>query len=72
MNVTQKCDFSVLDQKYPFWVNLVQKIKIQLKKSVDAEIWYRDQLEFAKFNGDIHFSALDWKFPFWVNLVQNI
>ena len=25
---TQKCDFSDLDQKYPFQENLVQKIKI--------------------------------------------
>ena len=25
---TQKRNFSVLDQKYPFWVNLVQEIKI--------------------------------------------
>ena len=25
---TQKWDFSVLDQKYPFWAILVQKIKI--------------------------------------------
>ena len=24
----QKHDFSVLDQKYPFWQNLVQKVKI--------------------------------------------
>ena len=25
---TQKCYFSVLDGKYPFWANFVQKIKI--------------------------------------------
>ena len=25
---TQKCDFSVLVRKYPFWTNLVQKIKV--------------------------------------------
>ena len=25
---TQKCDFSDLDGKYPFWANLVQKVKI--------------------------------------------
>ena len=25
---SQKCGFSVLDRKYPFWRNLVQKIKI--------------------------------------------
>ena len=25
---THKCDFSVSDQKYPFWTNLVQNIKI--------------------------------------------
>ena len=24
----QKCDFSIWDHKYPFWANLVQKIKI--------------------------------------------
>ena len=25
---TQKCGFSVLDRKYPFWANLFQKMKI--------------------------------------------
>ena len=25
---TQKCDFSVLIREYPFWTNLVQKIKV--------------------------------------------
>ena len=25
---TQRCEFSVLDQKHPFWANLSQKIKI--------------------------------------------
>ena len=25
---TQKCNFPVLDREYPFWVNLIQKMKI--------------------------------------------
>ena len=25
---THKCDFSIFDQKFPFWANLVKKIKI--------------------------------------------
>ena len=33
-----KCDFSVFDRKYPFWSNLVQKIKIvSLKWNLEPE-----------------------------------
>ena len=35
---TQKCDFSDLDRKYPFWANLLEKSKL----SVQAEKQYVD------------------------------
>ena len=43
--------------------------QISSKKSkflVSAEIWYRDQYEYAEFKGDVHF------YPFWINLVQKV
>ena len=39
--------FSIFDQKYPFWVNLVQKSKL----SVKAKIWCLHKFEYAKLNG---------------------
>ena len=38
--------FSVFDQKYAFWVNLVQKSKL----SVKAKIWCLHKFEYAKLN----------------------
>ena len=49
---TQKYDFSILDRKYPFWANLVQKIKKEL--SVKAEIRYLVYFKYAEINGDVH------------------
>ena len=43
--------FLLFDWKYPFWANLVQKIKIV---SI-AVIWYLDEFEHGEFNGDALF-----------------
>ena len=53
---TQRCKFSVLDQKHIFWTNLLPKIKTIMQNSV------------VMFN----FSFLVWKNSFWVYLVQKI
>ena len=53
---TQRCKFSVLDQKHPFWTNLLPKIKTIMQNSM------------VMFN----FSFLVWKNSFWVYLVQKI
>ena len=53
---TQRCKFSVLDQKHPFWTNLLSKIKTIMQNSM------------VMFN----FSFLVWKNSFWVYLVQKI
>ena len=64
---TRKCDFSVLDRKYPFWANLVQKIKtVNLNWNLEL-----DQFEYAELNGNA-FSFFDWKYPFWVYVAQKI
>ena len=44
--------FSVLDQKYPFWVKFGPKIKIS---SLRAEIWYLEYFEYVKFDDDVNF-----------------
>ena len=48
-----------MDQKYPFWENLFQKI-VYL-----AEIWYQDYFEYAEFDDDIQIFSLEQKYPFW-------
>ena len=55
-----KCNFSVFDWKFPFWANLVRKIRIVGL----AEIWYLHWFEYAEFNGGIHFSCFRWEAPF--------
>ena len=69
--------FSVCDRKYPFWVNLVQKVKINsLSWNMVPtlirirRIQWRCSL-YAEFNHAVHF-FFDWKYPFWANLVQKI
>ena len=42
--------FSVIDQIYPFRVNLV----LNSKFSVQVEKCYLDYLKYAKFEGDVH------------------
>ena len=46
--------FSVFDRKYPFWVNLVQKLKLL----VYTEIWYLEKFKYAEYKGDVQFSFL--------------
>ena len=53
---TQRCKFSVLDQKHTFWTNLLPKIKTIMQNSV---VMFK-------------FSFLVWKNSFWVYLVQKI
>ena len=49
--------FYVFDHKYLFWANLVQKLKV----NVQIEIWYKDQFEYAKFNGGAYFVCFTLK-----------
>ena len=42
--------FSVVDQKYSVWANLVPKFKILYN-----EFWYLDLFKYAEFNGNVHF-----------------
>ena len=50
--------FLVLDQKQPFWVNFVKKIKI---------VWYIDKylFEYAEFDDIVDFSCFGPEIPFW-------
>ena len=57
--------FSVLNQKYPFYANLYQKIKIV---SLTQNLVPR-HFEYVKFDGDIHFFCFR---PFFPNFVQKI
>ena len=56
--------FSVLDRKYSFWPNLIQKIKIVRKFS--TFIYSNMQNSVVMFT----FSVFDWKYSFWANLVK--
>ena len=56
---------SVSDGKHPFWINLVQKIKIV---SLSWN-WYLDLFEYAKFNGAISFFRFGLQTPFCADLV---
>ena len=56
---TPKCDFPVLDRKYTFWVNLIQKIKIaslnwnlvpRLVRKSWIQLWYSFFLFFYQKN----------------------
>ena len=51
---------------YPFWENLVQKIKfVSLSWNL-----YLGLFEYAEFNGDVLF--FDWEYLFWANSVHKI
>ena len=64
---TERWEFSVLDQKHPFWANLAPKnLNCQSKLNF-----------FTQTNSDMRnsmvmltFSVFDQKYTFWVNLVQ--
>ena len=59
--------FFVIDQKYPFWANLVQKVKIVSLSwnFVPTLIWT------CTIQWWCSFFVFDRKCPFWANLVQN-
>ena len=50
--------FSVLDQKNPFWANLVQKFKFV------QNIWYKDYFQYAEFSGGVNFMCFKLEIPF--------
>ena len=52
--------FFFFGRKYPFWANLVQKIKI-----VSFETWYHAKFEYAEFNDALHFFCFGPEIPFW-------
>ena len=60
---------SILDWKYLFRANVVQKIKIV---SLKTEIRYIDSMEYAEFNGCVHFFSFRPEISFWANLVKKI
>ena len=64
---TQRCEFSVLDWKHPFWANLAQKIKI-----ASLSFWYAEQFVYAEFYGDVHFFCFRPEIPFLGNFVPKI
>ena len=43
--------FLFFDQKYSSWANLFREFKTDCY----SEIWYLEQFEYVKFNGDGHF-----------------
>ena len=60
---------SVFDWKYPFWANLVQKVKIiSWSWNLVARLIriYRIQWYCSLF------FVFEWKYPFWANTVQKI
>ena len=61
--------FSILDEKSPFWANLVKKsqncqFKVKCGTHTNLNMWNSMAL--------FIFSVLDRKHPFWANLVQKI
>ena len=63
-----KCNFSVFDRKFPFWANLVRKIRIVSLAEIGTYTDSNMQNSMVVFT----FSVLDGKHPFWANLVQKI
>ena len=61
--------FSVLGRKYPFWANLVEKVKnCQFKLKYGTLTNSKMQTSMVQFT----FSVLNRKYPFWANSVQKI
>ena len=56
--------FLVFEWKYPFWANLVQKVKI-ISWSWNLVARHNSMMLFS-------FLVFEWKYPFWANLVQKI
>ena len=55
--------FSPLEQKYPFWANLNQKIKI-------ARLSMFAYFKYADFDLIFYFSCFGSKIPFWFHFKQ--
>ena len=62
-------DFSVFDQKFPFWANLVKKINRNKNK---IKIGIKGNSSMQNSMVMFTFSVLDQKDPFRANLVQKI
>ena len=60
--------FSLLDQNYPLWSDLVHKINFQFKLKYNTYSNLNMQNSLVVLN----FSVLDQKYPFWANLVQKM
>ena len=60
--------FSAFDWKYPFWVNLVQNIKII---SLSQNLLPRP-IRICRINGVADFFLLTGTNSFWANLVEKI
>ena len=60
---------SVFDWKYPFWANLVQKVKIiSWSWNLVARLIRICRIQWCCSL----FFVFEWKYPFWANLVQKI
>ena len=60
--------FSVFDWKYPFWANLVQKVKtVSLSWNFVPTLIRISRIQYC-----CSLSVFDQEYPFWANLVQNI
>ena len=62
----QRCKFSVLDWRHPFWANLTQKCSYKLKFGFQANSYMQNSMVMFTF------SIFNQNYPFWVNLVQKI
>ena len=49
-------NFSVFDQKYPFWANFVQKFKVKFYGETNSN--------YAEFSGGVHLICFRQKLPF--------
>ena len=68
MDARTKYDFSIFDRKFPFWVNLVQKIKIvSLSRSLVPRLI---RICSAEFNGAVHFFCFIPETPILYNFCQ--
>ena len=64
-----KCDFSVLERKFPFWENLVKKnqdcqLKLKFGTLTDSNIQNSMVI--------LAFTVFNWNYPSWANLAQKI
>ena len=63
--------FLTLDQEYPFWVNLVEKIGIVFS----SQSFGSKLIEYSEFNGEVKFFSFTLEIPFlekFVTKSQNL